>query len=162
MYQQSLVILKPDAVQRRLVGRVIQRFEDAGLKLHGFRLMNVTCERSRAHYVEHVDRDFYPSLEGYITSGPVLVMVLGGTGAIAKIRLMTGDTRPSDAAPGTIRGDFAHQFVDHSPGKPRDEPLRNLIHASANADDAKKEVALWFDAGELVDYPLPDDYLHGI
>ena len=155
MYEKSLIIMKPDALQRRLFGRIMQRFEDAGLKVHAMRLETATVEKSREHYAEHADKPFYPTLEEYITSGPVVVMVIGGLGAIPKIRLMLGATKPSEAAPGTIRGDFAHQTMGSG-------PLRNLVHASANAEDAAREIALWFKDDEIVDYPIVDDAIHGI
>ena len=162
MYQQSLVILKPDAIQRRLVGQIIQRFENVGLKIHALRFEKTTREQSRRHYAEHVDKPFYPSLEEYITSGPIIVMILGGIEAIPKIRQMIGDTTPGKALPGTIRGDYAHQ-VNVKPKAGEDQsPLRNLIHASANSDDAEMEIKLWFQPDEIAECPLPDDFLHGI
>ena len=155
MYEKSLVIMKPDAVQRRLFGRIMQRFEDAGLKIHAMRLDTATPEMARKHYEEHAEKPFFPSLETYITSGPIIVMALGGNNAIAKIRLMLGSTVPAESAPGTIRGDFAHQPMG-------EKSLRNLVHASANADDAAREVALWFSDEEITEYPMIDDCQQGI
>ncbi len=163
MIEQTLIILKPDAVQRRLLGRIIQRVEDAGLKIHALRLQMVSSELSRQHYSEHVTKDFYPSVERYITSGPVVVMVVGGFAAINKIRQIVGSTIPAQANPGTIRGDWAHQGRESAPQSQSEiKPIFNLIHASASPAEAKNEIALWFSANELIAYPLPDDYLHGL
>lgn len=157
MYEQSLLIVKPDGVQRRLVGRILQRFEDAGLKLVAMRLEQPTRARVEAHYAEHAGKPFFGSIVDYMAGAPVVVFVLGGTSAIAKIRLMVGATTPSEAAPGTLRGDFANQ--DKESGK--DRPIYNLIHASANAADATREIALWFRPEELVQYSQPDDRFQG-
>lgn len=162
MYQQSLVILKPDALQRRLSGQILQRFENAGFKFHAMRIEKVTREKSKLHYAEHVEKAFYPTLEEYIVSGPVLVMVIGGSEAIPKIRLMVGDTVPAKAIPGTIRGDLAHQPTDSPEQGAKKLPLQNLIHASANPRDANTEINLWFSPTEIVEYSLLDDPFHGI
>ena len=151
MYQKSLIILKPDALQRRLTGRIIQRFEDVGLKIHAMKLVKVGPDQSKRHYAEHVEKDFYPSLESYITSNPVLMFILGGLNANSKIRLMVGDTMPANAIPGTIRGDLAHQpRLDSTDGADM-QPLRNLIHASANSEDATHEISVWFSDNEIED-----------
>lgn len=160
MYEKSLILIKPDGLRRRLAARILQRFEDAGFKLHAVRLVQPTVALARAHYAEHVEKAFYPTVERYICSGPVLALVLGGGGAIAKIRQLVGATVPSEAAPGTIRGDFAHQAREAAGGA-QERALHNLIHASANAADAEREIAIWFAADEVLDYPLPDDELHG-
>ena len=151
MYEKSLIILKPDAVQRALTGQIITRFENAGLKLHAMKFQEVSSELARTHYEEHADKPFFPSIESYITAGPVLVFVLGGHNAISKIRSIVGATEPASSAPGTIRGDFAHQAYPAA-GEPDDKPIRNLVHASANAEDAEREVKVWFEESELVDY----------
>ena len=156
MYEKSLIIIKPDGIQRSLVGTIINRFENAGLKIHGMKFQTVPAEQSKKHYSEHVDKLFYPTVEEYITSGPVMVFVLGGLSAIKKIRSMVGATEPASALPGTIRGDFAHQSYP-APGEPDDKPIRNLIHASATADEAAAEVAIWFSEDELVDYGKVSD-----
>ena len=162
MYQKSLIILKPDALQRRLTGRIIQRFEDAGLKIHAMKLVKVSPDQSKRHYAEHVGKDFYPSLESYITSNSVLMFILGGLNAISKIRLMVGDTMPANAIPGTIRGDLAHQPRLDSTDGVDIQPLRNLIHASANSEDATHEISVWFSDDEIEEYAIPDDYIHGV
>ena len=156
MYEKSLIILKPDTIKRRLVGHITQRFERTGFKIHAFRMEQTSPEQAKLHYAEHISKDFYKNLERYITSGPVVVMVLGGINAIQKIRRMIGETDPSQAQPGTIRGDLAHQGMHNS------KPLQNLIHASANGADAEREIGIWFQASELVEYALSDDSLHGI
>jgi nucleoside-diphosphate kinase len=158
MYEKTLVIVKPDGVQRRMVGTLVDRFERAALKIHAMRFQKTTPEQSKKHYAEHVDKPFYPSLEKYITVGPVMVFVLGGDGAIAKVRQLVGATEPASALPGTIRGDYAHQPMERG----SDRFLCNLIHASANADDAATEVALWFTADEIVDYERVDDMYTGM
>ena len=158
MYEKSLIIIKPDGVQRNLAGTIISRFENAGLKIHAMKLQTVTVEESRAHYSEHVNKGFYPTVEEYITAGPVIVFVLGGINSIKKIRTMVGATEPSSALPGTIRGDFAHQSYP-APGEPDDKPIRNLIHASATPEEAAVEISLWFDNAEVVDYGKIDDEL---
>ena len=156
MYEKSLIIVKPDGVQRNLVGSILTRFENAGLKIHAVKFQTVPVEQSRKHYAEHVDKGFYPTVEKYITSGPVLVLVLGGLSAIKKIRTMVGATEPSSALPGTIRGDFAHQPYP-APGEPDDKPIRNLIHASATPEEAANEVAIWFSDDEIVEYERIND-----
>ncbi|NQZ57764.1 MAG: nucleoside-diphosphate kinase [Lentisphaeraceae bacterium] len=158
MYEKSLIIIKPDGVQRNLAGTIISRFENAGLKIHAMKFQTVTVEESRAHYSEHVNKGFYPTVEEYITAGPVIVFVLGGINSIKKIRTMVGATEPSSALPGTIRGDFAHQSYP-APGEPDDKPIRNLIHASATPEEANVEISLWFDDAEVVDYGKIDDEL---
>jgi nucleoside-diphosphate kinase len=137
--ERSLIILKPDAVQRGLVGELTTRLERRGLKIVGMRLLVATPELAHRHYAEHVDRPFFPGLIEYITSGPIVVMALEGPGAIELIRATVGTTKPAEAAPGTIRADYGLMIG------------RNLIHASANAADADKELGIWFEDG-LLDY----------
>ncbi len=157
MYEKSLLIVKPDGVQRGLTGRILQRFEDCGMKLLAMRLEIAPRERVESHYAEHRGKPFFDGIVTYMSQGPIVVFVLGGVGAIAKIRQLVGATTPTEAAPGTIRGDLAHQ--DRESGK--DRPIFNLIHASANAEDAEREVALWFAPEEVLEYTKPDDYFHG-
>lgn len=156
MYEKSLIIIKPDGVQRSLVGSILTRFENAGLKLHAMKFQEVPVEQSRKHYAEHVNKGFYPTVEKYITSGPVLVFVLGGLNAVKKIRTMVGATEPASALPGTIRGDYAHQPYP-APGEPDDKPIRNLIHASATPEEAANEISIWFSDDEVVDYERIND-----
>ena len=157
MIERSLVLLKPGAVQRSLMGRVISRFEDAGLKIVGSKMVWADKELSKKHYAEHVEKGFYPGLEDMITQGPVLAMVLEGIEAVALIRKMVGATEPKSAAPGTIRGDFAHTSYGWADQKKIG--VKNLIHASATVEEAKTEVALWFTDAELHTYRTVH-YLH--
>lgn len=159
MYEKSLLIIKPDGIKRRLTSQVLLRFETAGLKLHALKLINASSELAGDHYGEHRERPFFPLIVDYLTEGPVLAFVLGGEGAIARIRKMVGATTPADSDPGTIRGDFCHMSLDKEAATSK--ALYNLIHASANAEDAEREIALWFAPEEVLDYSLPDDYLHG-
>ena len=145
--ERTFVMLKPDAVQRSVSGEIIARFEKAGLKIVAMKMVWVDKEFSRTHYQEHVEKSFYPELEALITEGPVMAMVLEGRGSIAVCRKMVGSTKPEEAAPGTIRGDFAHALGDG----------RNLIHASANAGDAAKEIKLWFKDKEIHSYKRADE-----
>ena len=155
MYQKSLIILKPDAIQRKISGKIIERFENIGLKIHAVKLQMASKELLRKHYSEHTEKKFYPSIEKYMYSGPCLFFVLGGLQAIKKIRLLIGGTEPHSSLPGTIRGDYAHQPYDSN----EDIPLRNLIHASSSEEEALKEISIWFDNTELIDYNAIDDKL---
>lgn len=130
--EQTFIILKPDAVQRGLVGEIIARFERRGLKLVAMKMLHVSNELASEHYAVHAERPFYNSLIAYITSSPVVAMVLEGTDAISVVRATVGATKPAEAAPGTIRADFGLEIG------------RNLIHASDGPDTATTEIALWF------------------
>lgn len=138
--ERTLVILKPDAVQRLLVGEILARLERRGLKLVGLKLLQVSEKLAATHYAVHEGKPFYAGLLGYISSGPVVVMALEGPDAVGIVRNTVGVTRPGDAAPGTIRADFALSIG------------RNLIHASDAPETAMTELALWFQPGELVSY----------
>jgi len=138
--QRTLVLAKPDAVQRGLIGEIISRFERKGLKVVGLRLLTVPREMAERHYAVHAGKHFYDGLVEFITSGPVAAIALEGPDAIAVVRLMVGKTMPNEADPGTIRGDFGISG------------LRNLIHASDAPETAESELALWFGEGVLVDY----------
>jgi len=138
--ERTLIILKPDAVQRGLVGALIQRFEQRGLKIVGLKLVAVGESLARRHYAVHEGRPFFDGLIEYITSAPVVVMALQGPGAIAVVRATVGATRPAEAAPGSIRADYGLSVG------------RNLIHASDGPETATEELALWFTADELIDY----------
>lgn len=141
--ERTLVLIKPDAVKRRLTGRILTRFEERGLRLVGLKLIQVTPELSQRHYFEHVKKPFYPLLEEFITSGPVVAMVAEGPGAVAVVRAMMGPTNGRDAAPGTIRGDY---------GLSRQ---MNLVHGSDSVEAAKREIELYFRPEELLDYDTP-------
>ena len=138
--ERTLILVKPDAVQRRLIGEIVRRIENRGLKILGLKMLRVTAELSRRHYAEHVNKPFYPSLEQFITSGPVVALVAEGPEAIAVVRGMMGPTNGRQAAPGTIRGDY---------GLSRQ---MNLIHGSDGPEAAKKEIEVYFRPEELIDY----------
>jgi nucleoside-diphosphate kinase len=153
--ERTLVLLKPDAVQRALMGELIQRFERAGFKIVGCKMVWADKEFSRKHYAEHVDKPFYKGLETVITSGPVLALCIEGIEAIGTVRKMVGSTEPKGSPPGTIRGDYAH--VSYGYADQKGIGIKNLIHASANASDAAREVALWFSNNELHSYKTVHD-----
>ena len=140
MNERTLVLIKPDGVQRLLVGRIIGRFEERGFKIVGLKLVAVDRALAERHYAIHRDKPFFRGLVEFIISSPLVAMVLEGRNAIAVARAMVGATRPEDAVPGTIRGDLAL------------ETTQNLIHASDGTETATTELALWFTPGELVDY----------
>lgn len=138
--QRTLVLVKPDGVQRGLIGEILARFERKGLKVVGLRLLGVPLPMAEEHYAIHVGRHFYAGLVEFITSGPVAAIALEGPDAIAVVRRLVGKTMPNEADPGTIRGDLGISG------------LRNLIHASDAPATAETELALWFAADALVDY----------
>jgi nucleoside-diphosphate kinase len=150
MKERTLVLVKPDGVQRCLSGRIISRFEDVGLKIVGMRMQWVDKEFARIHYSAHVEKAFYPGLEAMITEGPVLAFVLEGLHAVELVRKMVGATEPKSATPGTIRGDFAHHSYSYTDAQ--NKSIKNLIHASGNIEEAKQEVSLWFKDEELHTY----------
>jgi nucleoside-diphosphate kinase len=138
--ERTLVLVKPDGVQRGLAGEIISRLEHTGLQIIGMKLMLISEDLAGRHYADHSEKPFYSGLVSFITSSPVVALALEGPSAISTTRKIMGVTNPVDAAPGTIRGDLG---VDMG---------RNLIHGSANAEDAAREVALFFDDSELVEY----------
>jgi nucleoside-diphosphate kinase len=152
MIEQTLVLVKPDGVERGLVGQIIQRFECVGLKIIGMKLVKIDKEFSKKHYAAHLSKPFYKGLETFITSGPVVAIVLEGIEAVELVRKIVGATEPKSAAPGTIRGDFSQHSYGYADKK--GVAIKNLIHASGSKEDAKTEVALWFNKSELVNYVL--------
>jgi nucleoside-diphosphate kinase len=138
--ERTLVLIKPDGVQRGLVGEIVGRFERKGLKLVGLRMLDVSRELAERHYAIHAGKHFYAGLVEFITSGPVAAVALEGPDAIATVRRMVGRTMPNEAEPGTIRGDLGISG------------LRNLIHASDAPETADSELAMWFDSADLVAY----------
>jgi len=150
MMEQSLVLIKPDGVQRALIGRILQRFEDVGLKFIGMKMVWVDKEFSKKHYKAHIEKPFYPGLEAMITEGPVLAIAVEGLHAVEIIRKIVGGTEPKSAQPGTIRGDFAHHSYAYTDGK--GIAIKNLIHASGNKEEAIQEIKLWFSEKELHSY----------
>ena len=143
--ETSLIILKPDAVQRGLMGRIISRFEEKGLQIVGAKLTQISPELAAEHYKDHAARPFYPGLVKFMTSSPVLVLAIRGNGAVAICRNLMGATFGSKAAGGTIRGDFgvSNRF--------------NLIHGSDSPEAAIRELSLFFNKGEVLDFKRPGD-----
>jgi len=138
--ERTLVLLKPDCVQRRLMGRVVSRFEDKGLNIIAMKMLQVTPALARQHYAEHVDKPFYPGLEQFITGSPVVALIVEGLEAIRVVREMLGATSGLKAAAGTIRGDYSSSRQ------------MNLVHASDGAEAAEREMRLYFQAAEICSY----------
>lgn len=147
MIQKSFVMMKPDAVQRRLMGKILSRFEEKGLQIVAVKLMQIDEDLAKTHYGEHADKPFFGSLIEYITSSPSLAMVIEGEEAISTIRKLVGATNPLEAYLGTIRGDFAM------------DTGRNIIHASDSPDSAEREINLFFNEDEICDYEIVDNKL---
>lgn len=143
--ERTLIIIKPDAVQRGLSGDILKRFEARGLRIAGMKFMQVPRELAQQHYAEHEGKGFYEGLVNYITSGPVLVMALEGTNAVAASRKTIGSTKPFESEAGSIRGDFALEVG------------RNLVHGSDSPENGLKEVGLWFSDSELVSWGRDTD-----
>lgn len=143
--ERTFVAIKPDGVQRGLVGEVISRLERRGLKLVAIRLMQVDEDLAGRHYAEHVDRPFFSSLVSFITSGPIVAMIWEANSAVALARQTMGATNPGEAAPGTIRGDFG---VDIG---------RNIVHGSDGPESAEREIGLFFGSGDALDYTRSTD-----
>ena len=138
--ERTLILLKPDCVQRRLIGQVIARFEDKALNIVAMKMMRVTPELAKKHYAEHVNKPFYPALEGFITGGPIVAAVIEGLEAIRVVREMLGATSGLKAAPGTIRGDFSSSRQ------------MNLVHGSDGPEAAAREIDLYFRPEEICAY----------
>lgn len=138
--EKTFVMIKPDGVQRNLVGEVISRFEKKGLKVVALKMMQISKELAHKHYGEHKGKPFFEGLVGYITSGPVVAMVLEGKGVVETVRAMMGATEPLKAAPGTIRGAYG---IDIG---------RNVIHGSDSQESAEREITLFFNDEEIMDY----------
>ena len=138
--EQTLVLLKPDCVQRRLVGQVLSRFENKALNIVAMKMLRVTPDLSRRHYAEHVSKPFYQGLEDFITASPIIALVVEGLDAVRVVREMLGKTNGLQAAPGTIRGDFSSRRQ------------MNLVHASDSPESARREIDLYFRAEEIHPY----------
>jgi nucleoside-diphosphate kinase len=146
--ERTLVIVKPDGVQRALVGEIIKRFEARGLRIAGMKLIRISRETAERHYAEHKGKPFYEGTVAYMTSAPVVVMCLEGPDAVAAARATMGATNPLNAPPGSIRGDFGLNIS------------RNLVHGADKPETAVREVALYFTDGELIGYErAPDKWL---
>jgi nucleoside-diphosphate kinase len=142
---RTFIMIKPDGVQRGLVGDVVARFERRGLKVVGLKMLMVSEKLAKEHYAEHAAKPFFPSLVSFIRSGPVVAMVIEGKDVVPIVRSMVGATSPRNASPGTIRGDLA---LDTG---------RNVIHASDSPDSAKREISLYFDNSEIAAYKRIDE-----
>ncbi len=140
MIERTLVLVKPDGVQRQLAGRILARYEERGLKIVGLKLVHVDRDLAERHYAAHREKAFFAGLVEFITSAPLVALALEGPNAIGVVRALNGATRPHEAAPGTIRGDFAL------------ETAQNIVHASDGPDAAEAELGLWFRDGELLEY----------
>ena len=150
MIEHTLVLIKPDGVERGLIGRIIERFENVGLKIAGMKMVWLDKKFAKEHYAAHVDKPFYKGLETFIISGPVVALALEGIDAVEIVRKMVGETEPKSSAPGTIRGDFSHHSYGYADKK--GIAIKNLIHASGSKQDAKSEIELWFEKNELHTY----------
>lgn len=144
-YQKTFAMLKPGALQRRIVGELISRMERKGLKIISMKLMHASRELLQEHYAEHKGKPFFEDLVSYVSSSPVIAMVVAGDDAIPMLRLLCGATKVDQAVPGTIRGDFAAATT------------KNIIHASDSPESAEREIALWFDEKELLEWADPNE-----
>ncbi len=143
--ERTFVMVKPDGVQRGLIGKIISRLERKGLKIVAMKMMKIEESLAEEHYVEHKEKPFFKDLIGYITSGPVVAMVIEGKEAIKVVRTLVGKTNPREALPGTIRGDYGMDVG------------RNVIHASDSLESAKREINLFFKEEEIVSYSKADE-----
>lgn len=143
--EKSFVMLKPGVLQRRLAGEIIGRLENKGLKIEALKMMKIDDSLAKRHYAEHDGKPFFADLVNYVTSGPVIAMVVSGEEAISRIRLLAGATKVENAQPGTIRGDFAAVTT------------KNIIHASDSPDSASREIELFFSLDEIVEFRDPND-----
>ncbi len=143
--ERTLVLLKPGSIQRGLAGRIISRFEDRGLKIVAMKMMHVSKQLAKEHYGEHVGKPFFDDLVNYITSAPIVALVLEGPQVISLVRKMMGKTDPQESAPGTIRGDFG-LFTG-----------KNIVHGSDSSVSAEREIALFFKPEEFVTYEKCDE-----
>ena len=156
--ERTLILFKPDAVQRGVVGEILTRFERVGLKIVGTKMISPTVEHFHKHYEEigqvitRRGQKVFDNVLSNMTDGPVIAMVLEGIEAVDLVRKLVGSTEPKSSAPGTIRGDFSHMSYGY--GDEQDKGIPNLIHASGDQDDAKKEIPHWFSEDELYDYSV--------
>ncbi len=138
--EKTFLMIKPNAVQRNLVGEVIKRIEQKGLSIYGLKMINVSLEQAQKHYAEHATKPFYPSLLKMIQSGPVVVMCIGGNDAVKIVRMLAGATKPTESLPGTIRGDFSCC------------KCQNVVHTSDSVEHAQQELAIYFTKDEILNY----------
>ncbi len=154
MIEQTLILIKPDGVARGLTGEIIKRFEQRGLKIIGLKMVEATNDIAKKHYTDDIvqrrGQHIYDWLLEYITEGPVIAIAVQGVNAIENVRKLVGATESKSALPGTIRGDYSHMSFHYADSN--NKILRNLIHASSDSEDAKRELALWFSVNEIHDY----------
>lgn len=154
MIERTLVLLKPDAVKRGVMGEIIARFEKVGMKIVACRLAFVDAAKAKEHYTEDIairrGEHVRQYLVDFVTSGPVMAMVIEGVDAIENVRMMVGATEPKSALPGTIRGDYSHVSYSHADAEKK--VVANLVHASSDKADAEREILVWFRADEIYDY----------
>jgi nucleoside-diphosphate kinase len=143
--ERTFVMIKPDGVQRGLIGEIVSRFEKRGLKIVAMKMLVVSDEMAKQHYAEHAAKPFFPNLVGFIKSGPVVAMVVEGKSVVPIVRAMNGATNPVNSAPGTVRGDYA---LDTG---------RNVIHASDSPESAKREISLYFKTSEIATFSRIDE-----
>jgi len=143
--ERTFIMVKPDGVQRGIVGKIIKRFEEKGFKLVALKFVQATEEHLKKHYADLAGKPFFPGLVKFMSSGPVVPMVWEGLGAVKTGRVLLGETNPADSKPGTIRGDLCVQVG------------RNIIHGSDSVESANKEIALWFDPKELVSWKVANE-----
>jgi nucleoside-diphosphate kinase len=161
--ERTLVLLKPDAVKRGLTGEIISRFEKAGLKIVGMKMVSPDESHYHHHYetisklISRRGEEVFHKNADFMMSGPVIAMVLQGVNVVSNVRKMVGDTDPGSAQPGTIRGDYAHMTIEHA--NKNSSGLPNIIHASGNVEEAGQEVAHWFSDQELFDYKTTHENL---
>jgi nucleoside-diphosphate kinase len=146
--ERTLILLKPDAVQRGLVGKILSRFEQKGLKIAGMKMIHMSSALAKEHYAHLISKPFYPDLEKFMTGNPIVAAVIEGKEAVEVVRLMCGPTNATKASSGTIRGDFSNSTS------------RNVIHASDSKETAEKEVKRFFKSEELFNYELNKQYLY--
>ncbi len=157
--ERTLVLIKPDGVERALVGEIIHRFEKVGLKIVGLKMVHIDEEFAKKHYSDVCERKgekVFSMLMELITMGPVVAMVLEGIGSVEIVRKMVGPTEPSKALPGTIRGDYAH--THYAMSDETEQAVRNIVHASGTSEEAKVEVALWFNENEIHSYETVHEF----
>ncbi|MBW6442729.1 nucleoside-diphosphate kinase [Patescibacteria group bacterium] len=154
MLQQTLVLVKPDGVQRGLIGEIIKRFEQRGLKIIGLKLVKVEEDTAKKHYTEDISQrrgeKVRENLLKFISLGPVVAIAIEGVDAIENVRKLVGDTESKNALPGTIRGDFSHVSFNYA--KEKGTVVKNVVHASSSLEEAKRELGIWFSLDEIHDY----------
>ena len=150
MIERTLVVVKPDGVERSLVGEILKRFENAGLKIVGMKMVWTDKKMGEKHYAAHKEKPFFKELVDFITAGPVVAIVFEGVHAVENVRRLVGGTSPHQSAPGTIRGDYAHLSMAWA--SKQGSGGKNLIHASGSLKEANEEIKLWFKIEELHSY----------